>query len=251
MISGTNRVRRGGRADGRPGSFSAGPDPPEPRRTLTTIGGDGFATLALSGLVILLTGGLSLAWIAGRVAAIAAREAPAAPQADLIVVLGRRLARGRILPEYAARLRRAAALAAARPVAKVLVVGGRTGGAAVSEAGQGRRFLIGAGVSAERLLLEETSIHTLENLRHARATLGSHSALPFLLVTSRYHMARSLAMARGLGLEAAPCPAEDRLPLRPVTVALVLREAFFLHWYVTGRTWSRWTGNRRSLARIS
>jgi uncharacterized SAM-binding protein YcdF (DUF218 family) len=214
------------------------------------MGLDGLAMLALSNLALLATDGLSGLWLLGQVWRVA-RTTPATNDDDgWIVVLGVRLRRDQIRPDYALRLQRAAALYRANPDRRILLVGGTTGGS-LSEAAHGRQFLIEAGLPAACLFTEDHSLHTLENLRQARCLLAEVRECPFTLVTNRYHLARSVAMAAGLGLQAHPCAAEDRLPLNLPSVGRLLREAYYLHWYHVGRLWSRWTRNRHSLARIS
>lgn len=220
------------------------------------IGGDGLLTLALANLLMLATFGLSLAWMTAEVHRVARRVpamlAPSADQAvELIMVLGFRLHRNAVGGEFATRLARAASLLAAGVGRAILIVGGSPGGGANSEAEAGRRRLLALGVAEHRLVKEESSRHTLENLRHARAAVGGLATQPFVLVTSRYHLARSMALARGLGMKAVPCAAEDRLRLDPLTLVRLLREAYFLHWYRVGHAWARLTDNRRSLARIT
>ena len=72
-----------------------------------------------------------------------------------------------------------------------------------------------------------------------------------VLVSRRYHLARAQALARGLGLQPVLCAAEERLGRDPWTCWRLVLEAYYLHWYAVGKTWSRWTGNRHSLARIT
>jgi uncharacterized SAM-binding protein YcdF (DUF218 family) len=214
------------------------------------MGRDGLAMLALSNLLLVATGGLSGLWWLYRVWRIA-RDAPSAGvDGDWVVVLGARLIHDQVAPGYARRLRRAAALYQADPRRRILLVGGPTGGS-VSEAERGREFLRGLGIPASRLFGEDQSLNTLENLRQARRLLGEDRERPFILVSSRYHLARGLALARGLGLQPRPCAAEERLRLDPLTCGRLAREAWYLHWYAVGKTWSRWTGNRHSLARIT
>lgn len=222
-------------------------------RAARMVGADGLATLLLSNLVILTSAGISLAWVLRAVYRTARNTPPLPAAADTALVLGFRLQNRAVSPEFAGRLLRASALYQRRRIGRILVLGGRTGRETdLSEGGQGRRFLIGCGVPAARILVEEDSVHTLENLRNARAKLGETIAKsPVILVTSRYHLARSLAMAAGFGLKPVPCPAEDRLSHAPGTLLRLIREAWFLHWYHVGSAWSRWTGNARSLARIS
>jgi uncharacterized SAM-binding protein YcdF (DUF218 family) len=107
------------------------------------------------------------------------------------------------------------------------------------------------GLPADTLLIEEQSLHTLDNLRHARGLLDEDWAQSVVMVTSRYHLARSRTLARGLGLHPIVCAAEDRLRLDPLTLWRLVLETGYLHWYEVGRLWSRWTRNRHSLARIT
>lgn len=214
------------------------------------MGWDGLAILLLSNLLLLATLGLSGLWLLRRVWRIA-RDAPVAGmEGDWIVVLGARLIHDQVAPGYARRLRRAAALHHADPRRRILLVGGCTGGS-VSEAERGREFLLGLGLPADSLFIEDQSLNTLDNLRNARRLLAEDGARPFVLVTSRYHLARSQALARGLDLQPVPCAAEDRLYLNPWTLWRLSLEAWYLHWYAVGKVWSRWTRNRHSLARIT
>ena len=214
------------------------------------MGLDGLAMLALSNLLLLATLGLSGLWLLRRVWRIA-RDTPfAGVDGDWVVVLGARLIHDQVAPGYARRLRRAAALHHADPRRRILVVGGHTGGS-VSEAERGREFLCELGLPAVHLFIEDQSLNTLENLRQARRLLAEDGVRPFVLVTSRYHLARSQALARGLDLQPVLCAAEDRLRLTPLTLWRLGLEAWYLHWYEVGRAWSRWTRNRHSLARIT
>lgn len=214
------------------------------------MGWDGLAMLALSNLLLLATLGLSGLWLLRRVWRIARAAPVAGVHGDWVVVLGARLIHDQVAPGYARRLRRAAALYQANPQRRILLVGGHTGGS-VSEAERGREFLLGLGLPAARLFIEDQSLNTLDNLRQARQLLAGDGARPFVLVTSRYHLARSQALARGLDLQPVLCAAEDRLHLDPWTLWRLGLEAWYLHWYEVGRAWSRWTRNRHSLARIT
>ncbi len=136
------------------------------------MGLDGLAMLALSNLVLLATGGLSGLWLLRQVWRVA-RTAPATDDGGgWIVVLGVRLRRDQIRPDYALRLHRAAALYRASPDRRILLVGGYTG-SRLSEAAHGRQFLIEAGLPAAHLFIEDRSLHTLDNLRQARQLLAS------------------------------------------------------------------------------
>lgn len=214
-------------------------------RRQVTLGLDGAFTALLSALVVLGSLGVTLL-LALRQVRRAAHSAPVAGQSARVLVLGYRLRQGAPCAVYQARLLRAAALAAADPRLTLLLLGGVTQPGLASEADAGRRFLLAQGLPAECLVLEEASRHTLENLRAYRDSFAP-SATPDLLVTSRAHIARSLAMAKGLGLHLAPCAAEAE-PRAPLPA--MLREAVLLHWYYVGSAFAQATRNRGMLARI-
>ncbi len=215
------------------------------------VGRDGGITLAVTLGVCAVTLGLApLAALA--VVAWRGLHAPVAAAGARILVLGVRLpATGRPDAAFRARLTRAAALWEAAPATPIVILGGARPPAPISEAEAGRALLIAAGVPDTVIGLETRSRHTLENLRCYRADLAADGAAdgPAVLVTSRTHLARSLAMAEGLGLRALPCAAENsRLAaLHPWTWS---REALLLLWYAVGSRFATWTANQGMLARI-
>ncbi len=201
------------------------------------VGADGFAMLALSCAVIAATGGVSLLAVFVHVVRVAAGTPAEGGQGD-IIVLGKQLgADGRPNDVFRARLDRAAALA--------------SGNGCATEAAAGRAYLVASGVPAWRVEVEDRSRHTLENLRLYRAAYAGRVAGTAALVTSRFHLARAAAMADGLGIAQRPCAAEAGLSPSPAMLRALLTEAFLLHWYWAGATFSRWTRNERMLARIT
>lgn len=222
------------------------------------VGRDGFATLVLSCAVIMASCGLTLLTTlrhvlrVGRRAGIEPAKVGMKLDVSVVVVLGMQLDRhGRITSRFRSRLDRAAALLASRPEATAVVLGGRTRAAAPSEAEAGRDYLVAAGVSSPRIAVEDRSRHTLENLRLYREAFGaSPDNLP-ALVTNRYHLARCAMMANGLGIAHRLVAAEAEEAPRLAEAGACFQEALLVHWYLTGRIFSVWTGNRRMLRRIS
>ena len=214
------------------------------------MGWDGLGTLLLSNILLLATLGLSGLWLFRQVWRIA-RDTPfQVVESGWVVVLGVRLQGDQVSSDYACRLERAAALCRADSQRRILLVGGQTGGS-VSEAERGRQFLIKKGLPIDLLSIEDQSLHTLDNLRRARQVLGEDRTQSWVLVTSRYHLARSEILARGLGLHPVLCAAEEHLHLDPLVLWRLALEAGYLHWYKVGRAWALWTGRHRSLARIT
>lgn len=196
------------------------------------IGWDGAAILTLSVLGCLATAGASLLAAVGLVLSRAIRantEAP--PGHGPVIVLGHRPTRnGDISDGLRARLDRARQIADGN-AAPIILLGGATRPGVPTEAELGTIYLVQLGMPAGRVLTGLRSKHTLENLRELRQTLtelGCHGRP--VLVTSRVHLARALAMARFMGLQLTACAAENRYRLS----SALLLEAMLTHWYLTG-----------------
>jgi len=184
-----------------------------------------------------------------------ALHAPAqAGHRGTLLVFGRRLVDERPEADFIARLERARRNVLDGRADRVLLLGGSADGG-TSEAEAGRRWLRqGEWPPGVPLALEQMSIDSLENLRHARELLRADDggALPPVwLVTSRYHLARCMYLARRLGFDASPLAAEDRLRLTRRYVVRLAMEAGYLMWIDTGLRWAALTGNRRVVARVT
>jgi len=216
------------------------------------IGADGFAMLGLSGAVMLLSLGTSLLLAFGYVLRIALRAPPALSSLTHIIVLGMRLnGNGNLDRCYRARLDRALALWRRSERSQIVILGGCTRPGRVSEAKAGAIYLRERGVRAAAIETEDRSRHTLENLVQYRERHPPGRTEQPVLVTSRFHLARSSLLAAGLGIAHRRCAAEER-PLGALWhLQRMLHEALLIHWYVTGRSFARLTRNRRIAARIT
>lgn len=169
---------------------------------------------------------------------------------DLVLIPGMKLTQGQPNDDYQKRLKRGQLLFQQHG-ARLLIMGGITGNEIQSEAHVGKLFLIEQGIPSTALILEDRSRNTLENMFNARNTLSSTQTDNFAMVSNRYHLARCQALANGLGMYPTLCAAEDHFSA-PVSIwPRLLLESFYLHWYYTGKIWSRVTKNSHSLSRIS
>jgi len=102
-------------------------------------------------------------------------------------------------------------LAQLYPAARVVLTGGSgtLAGEAESEAAIAGRLLQAMGIGQERLMLEEASRNTDENAARTRELLGTQSG-PVVLVTSAFHMPRSVGLFERVGLAVVPWPADYR-----------------------------------------
>lgn len=78
---------------------------------------------------------------------------------------------------------------------------------AMTEAAAMRLFLIDLGVPSDAIIPEDRSINTIENMRYVRQMVGEGRVA---LVTSAYHMPRSLLIARREKLAVAAFPTDFR-----------------------------------------
>jgi uncharacterized SAM-binding protein YcdF (DUF218 family) len=174
-----------------------------------------------------------------------------ASPSSVLVVLGMRLHNENITSGYTSRLERAVKLYRDNPNRQILIVGGLTGSSKVTEASRGREYLISRGVRAEQIIIEDSSRHTLENLRNARSVMEIKGFDKITLITNRYHLARSFVIAQGLDMNPALCGAEDDFKLGTTLLPRLVLEAYYIHWYRTGAIWSHFTQNKKNLERIS
>ncbi|WP_172122998.1 MULTISPECIES: YdcF family protein [unclassified Devosia] len=115
------------------------------------------------------------------------------------------------LNEAGDRLTETLQLAKQYPQAKILLSGGV--GLLIAdgepEAETARRFFSAQGIAPERLVLEGESRNTDENAANSAALLGAE-ARTIVLVTSAFHMPRSVGLFRSAGLEVLPRPVDYR-----------------------------------------
>ncbi len=136
------------------------------------------------------------------------------PVPSAIVVLGSGTPNGKASPVLAARLDLALKQAALYPRAVVVVSGGVDFGQTRSEAAIMGDYLRNAGLAAERIVQEERSTSTEENLLFTKPLLERRAITlngPVQLVTSDFHTLRAGWIARSAGyrqvsMAGAPTP---------------------------------------------
>ncbi|MDO5080862.1 YdcF family protein [Buchananella hordeovulneris] len=137
----------------------------------------------------------------------------ATPQPDAIVALGSGLINGQLPPLLCSRVDRALAILrqqqhhGRQPL--LVLSGGQGPDEPRAEAAAMAEYALQRGVDPARLLVEDKSRTTRENLRFTRELLAAHPAAPqrVLVVTSSYHAARTALLASDLGLTWTVAPA--------------------------------------------
>ncbi|WP_411879487.1 YdcF family protein [Polaromonas sp. YR568] len=119
-----------------------------------------------------------------------------------IVVLGSSTPDGKASPTLAERLKLAYDLALQHPRALVVVSGGTDFKQKVPEARVMADYLVGLGLDATRISLEDQSTSTYENLVFSARLLGAAGVkpdVPMMLVTSDFHTVRAGRIAAKAG----------------------------------------------------
>ena len=146
----------------------------------------------------------------------AARGAP-----DGIIVLGGSIdpevsaAHGRAALTHAAdRVIAAAALARRYPNARIVFTGGNANLVSddtAKEADYAISLFESLGIPGERLTMERRSRNTRENAEFSKALVNPKEGERWLLVTSAYHMPRSMGLFRKAGFAVEPYPVDWRV----------------------------------------
>ena len=155
--------------------------------------------------------------------------------ADVMIVLGSRVIGGEPGPMLRLRLEEALRLYAQGLAPVIIVSGARGADEEIAEAFAMREYLVKHGVPGERILTEDASYSTYQNLANSQALMASHGYRTALIVSNASHIHRSLVLARELGLEAVagPAPMPDSLYLR---VRQYLREGAAMVALTFGKT---------------
>jgi len=111
------------------------------------------------------------------------------------------------------------------PGAVAVLSGGQGEGEDISEAECMARYLRDKGVPARRILLEDRSTSTWENLSFSKAVIEDSGGTPghVAIVSSAYHLYRAKRMAASLGMAADGLPSADGYPV--YMTGMYLREA--------------------------
>lgn len=152
-------------------------------------------------LTIIFSAGICLFIIVeGTIIYYSSREAK--PDADYMVVLGAQVRGTIITKSLKKRLDTAAAYLEDSPKTTVIVSGGKGTGEDISEAEAMKRYLIAKGIEETRIITEDQSTNTVENIRYSRKLMKGNNPT-VAIVTNGFHIFRSVSIAKKQGLSEA------------------------------------------------
>ena len=156
-----------------------------------------IGAIALGGLVCTLAG--AAWWVRHRVRGEIYRHAAELPARDVAIVLGASVYRsGRPSPVVERRLAAALDLLRAGKIRSILVSGDHRP-EVYDEADAMARWLLHAGVPAERLQLDRAGARTWDSMVRASQVFGVKSAV---VCTQAFHLPRATFLARSAGIDA-------------------------------------------------
>ncbi len=117
---------------------------------------------------------------------------------DYIIVLGAHVDGTKPTLALLERIRRALEYLEENPRTRAVLSGGRGDGEQISEAQAMYNYLTEHGIDGERLLLEERSVNTKENLAFSLELLGDVTC-SVGVVTNNFHVFRGVAIGRKCG----------------------------------------------------
>ena len=121
---------------------------------------------------------------------------------DTIIVLGAKLIGHEPSTMLRLRLDEATRLYRQGYAGTIIVSGGQGADEEVTEAAAMQTYLVNQGIAAERILIEDNSFNTHQNLVNSQTIMRSHGLERAIIVSNASHMRRALIMAHNLGIQA-------------------------------------------------
>ncbi len=141
---------------------------------------------------------------------------------DYVIVLGAHVRPDGPSRALSLRLDKALEYAIANPSTLFIVSGGQGSNEPCTESFAMKRYLTGQGLDAGRIIEENRSTNTRENLVFSKALIPEGASVG--IISNSFHICRALHLAKKLGLpDANGIPAKSDLPTQP---ANLLREFF-------------------------
>lgn len=137
---------------------------------------------------------------------------------DYLIILGARVKGTEPSLALQYRIDAAADYLKKNPETIAIASGGQGSGEEISEAAAIKNSLLEAGIQEERILLEDKSTDTVENIKFSKKLI-SNDFETGLLVTNDFHLYRAKSIAKDHGLEVEGLPAETPLIAVPKSYA--------------------------------
>ena len=160
--------------------------------------------VSIFGILVIL-GLIYVGFLQFKISQYSRVEAP--KNADYLIVLGARV-KGTIPSlAFASRINAAAKYLKENKDTIVIASGGQGTGEDISEAESLKRELVKQGISETKVILEDHSTDTYENINFSKELIPSNAKVG-LVVTNNFHLYRAISIARDQGLDVQGLPAK-------------------------------------------
>lgn len=152
--------------------------------------------------LIVLLGVIWIGYLVWEINSVSIPKPEALPKTDAVIVLGASLLSDKPGPALKERLDYAYRLYQLGKTDKLILTGGLDhNGSKLTEAEGMRVYLVHRGVPADKLLIENKSTSTYENLLFSKAIADDAGIKQVLIVTNDFHSPRSADIARYVGFD--------------------------------------------------
>ncbi len=133
-----------------------------------------------------------------------------------VIVLGAKVYQSGVSVALQNRLNTAITYLSKKPSTKVIVTGGQGSDEPWSEASAAKNYLVDQGIKEERILTEDKSTSTEENLSYSKTIMSENNlGNSIVLVTQSFHMFRASSQAKDLGYTVYCLPCKTNVWLLP------------------------------------
>jgi len=147
---------------------------------------------------------------------------------DVAIVLGAAIWDGEVSPVYRERINHGIYLYENGYVDYIILTGGFGEGSYKSDSAVAKEYALSQGVPEERILIEEKSTITEENLEFSKEVMDENGLSTAIIVSDPLHMKRSMLMARDYNINALSSPTTTSMYKSLKTkIPFLLREEFF------------------------
>ncbi|MEH7356915.1 YdcF family protein [Neobacillus drentensis] len=186
--------------------------------------------VSIFGILVIL-GLIYVGFLQFKISQYSRVEAP--KNADYLIVLGARV-KGTIPSlAFASRINAAAKYLKENKDTIVIASGGQGTGEDISEAECIKRELVKQGISETKIILEDHSTDTYENINFSKKLIPSNAKVG-LVVTNNFHLYRAISIARDQGLDVQGLPAKTpwKAVIKSYTREYLAITKFYLKRYI-------------------
>ena len=158
-------------------------------------------------LCVLLVGTVLFGLLEARIISYSMKQP--AQNADYVILLGSGVSETGPSIDFMARIKAAERYLKENPETVVIVTGAQGGNEPVSEASAARDQLLSMGIDPERIILEDQSYSTLQNLQNSRKLIEKEGDnvedCSIVIVSSAFHLYRAGYIAEQIGFKNISC----------------------------------------------